>query len=229
MNIITNEDMRSLARQQLEEEKRRLTADTPFPIDMLLKKGPVVRAVLSAAEETHADLIVVGMTGTEKDIRRSFGSAATTLARTTPVPLLVVPEEAKFTPPVAIALAEDVVMQREMEIPEPVRQLLAKFHTKLFVVRVFNKQQGEVIEVLHDPSSGRRTIGAFSPLHEIAGNKHVAHALENFIERNPISILVMQPQPRTLPERWFLRSNTKEMIFETSVPLLILPLAKHTS
>jgi hypothetical protein len=31
------------------------------------------------------------------------------------------------------------------------------------------------------------------------------------------------PQPRTLPERWFLRSNTKEMIFETSIPLLILP------
>src|ERR1700722_12716390 len=57
MNIITNEDMRSLARQELEEEKRRLTADAPLPIDMLVKKGTVVRAVLSSAEEMHADLI----------------------------------------------------------------------------------------------------------------------------------------------------------------------------
>jgi nucleotide-binding universal stress UspA family protein len=227
MNIITNEDMRSLARQELEEEKRRLTADTPLPIDMLLKKGTVVRAVLSAAEETHADLIVVGMTGTEKDIRRSFGSAATTLAQKTRVPLLVVPEEARFSPPVAIALAEDVSMQKTTETPEPVRKLLAKFHSKLFVVRVFNKRQGEVIEVVYDPSDGRRTIGASSPLHEIAGNKHVANALENFVSKNPISILVMQPQPHTLPERWFLRSNTKEMIFETSIPLLILPPAKQ--
>jgi len=227
MNIITNEDMRTLAKRQLEKEMRRLNADIPLHVDTLLKKGPVVRAILAAAEETHADLIVVGMTGTEKDIRRSFGSAATTLAQKTPVPLLVIPEEAKFTPPTAIALAEDVVRLKENETPEAVRQLLAKFHAKLFVIRVFNKQQGEVIEVLHDPSDGRRTIGAFSPLHKIAGNKHVANALENFIEENPVGILVMQPQRWAPPEKWFIRSNTKEMIFQTSIPLLVLPPAKH--
>jgi nucleotide-binding universal stress UspA family protein len=223
MNITTNEDMRNLAQRQLEKEKRRLSADTSFPIDSLLKKGPVVRAILAAAEETHADLIVVGMTGTEKDIRRSFGSAATTLAQKTPVPLLVIPEEAKFTTPVAIALAEDVFREKEHKTPEPVRQLLAKFHAKLFVIRVFNKHSGEVLEVLDEAANGHSAIGAFSPLHEIPGNKHVADALESFISMNPISILVMQPQPRTLPERWFLRSNTKEMIFQTSIPLLILP------
>jgi nucleotide-binding universal stress UspA family protein len=227
MNIINNDDMHSLAQRQLEKEKHRLSEDTPFPIDTLLKKGPVVRAVLAAAAETHADLIVVGMTGTEKDIRRSFGSAATTLAQKTPVSLLVIPEDAKYTPPIAIALAEDVIRKNEKETPEPVRELLAKFNAKLFVVRVFNKQSGEVIEILHEAANGHRTVGAFSPLFEIPANKHVAQALEDFIERNPISILVMQPQPRTLPERWFLRSNTKEMIFETSIPLLILPLAKR--
>ena len=148
--------------------------------------------------------------------------STTTLAQKTQVPLLVVPEEATFSPPVAIALAEDVSMQKTTETPEPVRKLLAKFHSKLFVVRVFNKQQGEVIEVAYDPSDGRRTVGAFSPLHEIAGNKHVARALENFIGENPINILVMQPQRWTPPERWFLRSNTEEMIFRTTIPLLIL-------
>jgi hypothetical protein len=128
---------------------------------------------------------------------------------------------------VAIALAEDVVREKENETPAAVRELLAKFHAKLFVIRVFNKQSGEVIEVLHETDNGHRTLGAFSPLYEIPANKHVAHALENFITMNPISILVMQPHPRTLPERWFLRSNTKEMIFETSIPLLVLPIAKH--
>jgi nucleotide-binding universal stress UspA family protein len=190
-------------------------------------KGPVTRAVLAAAEGTHADLIVVGMTGTEKDIRRSFGSAATTLAQKTPVPLLVVPEEAKYTPPVAIALAEDVFREKENKTPDTVRQLLAKFHAKLFVIRVFNKQSGEVLEVLDEAANGHRTIGACSPLLEIPAGKDVAHALENFIEKNPISILVMQPQPHTLAEKWVHRSNTKEMIFQTSIPLLILPLAKQ--
>jgi nucleotide-binding universal stress UspA family protein len=223
MNIITNDDMRSLAQRQLEKEKHRLSGDTPFAIDTLLKKGPVVRAVLAAATETHADLIVVGMTGTEKDIRRSFGSAATNLAQKTPVPLLVIPEEAKYTPPIAIAIAEDVVRDKANETPEPVRELLVKFHAKLFVIRVFNKQSGEVIEILHEADNGHRTVGAFSPLYKIPANKHVAQTLENFIGMNPISILVMQPQSRTLLERWFLRSNTKEMIFETSIPLLILP------
>lgn len=229
LNIYSSDDMHSLAQRQLEEVKRRYSRETTIPIDTLIKKGPVVRTILAAAEETHADLIVVGMTGSEKDIRRSFGSAATTLAQKTLVPLLVIPEEAKYTPPVAIALAEDVVRQKENEIPGPVRELLAKFHAKLFVIRVFNKQSGEVIEVLHEAANGHRTLGAFSPLHEIPANKHVAQALENFIEKNPISMLVMQPHPRTLPERWFFRSNTKEMIFETSIPLLILPPPKETT
>jgi hypothetical protein len=31
------------------------------------------------------------------------------------------------------------------------------------------------------------------------------------------------PHPHSLPERWFIRSHTREMIFEASIPLLILP------
>ena len=227
MTIITYEDMRRLAQRQLEEEKRRFGGDTAIPIDLLTKKGTTVRTILAAAEETNADLIVVGMTGTEKDIRRSFGSASTTLGRKTILPLLVVPEGARFTPPVAIALAEDVIRGRENETPKAVRDLLLQFHAKLFLIRVFSKQSGEVIEILHESANGHRAIGAFSELYEIPKSKNVAHALENFIEVNPISILVMRPQPRTLPERWFLHSNTKEMIFETSIPLLILPPVKR--
>jgi nucleotide-binding universal stress UspA family protein len=227
MTIITYEDMRRLAERQLEEEKRRCSGNTPIPIDLLTKKGTTVRTILAAAEETNADLIVVGMTGTEKDIRRSFGSAATTLASKTVIPLLVVPEGVRFTPPVAIALAEDVIRGKEDETPKAVRDLLGQFRAKLFLIRVFGKQSGEVIEILHESANGHRTIGAFSPLYEIPASKNVAHALENFIEMNPISMLAMRPRPRTLPEKWFLHSNTKDMIFETSIPLLILPQAKH--
>ncbi len=185
MTNITYDDMRTLAQRQLEEEKRRCSGDTSVPIDLLTKKGNVVHTILAVAEEMHADLIVVGMTGTEKNIRRSFGSAATTLSRKTPVPLLVIPEGARFTPPVVIALAEDVIKGKEDETPKVVRELLGEFHAKLFLIRVFNKQSGEVIEILHESANGHRTIGAFSPLYEIPASKNVAHAPGEFYRSEP--------------------------------------------
>jgi nucleotide-binding universal stress UspA family protein len=223
MTVIDNKDMLALAMRQLEQEKCRYSRKEGGDIDLLLKKGPVVRAVLAASEQIKADLIVVGMTGTEKEIRRSFGSAATSLASKTKIPLLVIPEGANFIPPVGIAIADDVSKIRDRQTPELVLQLLQQFHARLYLVRVFNKHAGEVVEIFQTPVSQMQALGTVSALNQTFSGTHVARALEGFVEDNSINILVMRPKPRTITEKWFLRSNTKEMIFETSIPLLIIP------
>jgi nucleotide-binding universal stress UspA family protein len=156
-------------------------------------------------------------------MRRIFGSVVTGLAKKTTIPLLVVPEGVSFRLPKAIAMAVDVLRETDYAIPLPVRQMADQFHSKMYIIRLFNKQLGEVIEILHQSANLHRTIGAFTPLCEIPADDTVVDALNDYIASSPIDLLVMRPHPRSVPERWFLRSNTRQMIFQTDIPLLILP------
>lgn len=185
------------------------------------------RAIVEAAEHSGADLIVVGMVGENKEVRKIFGSTATGLARKTRVPLLVVPEKARFEKPTGIALAEDVTQEKDQETPAPVVELLEKFHATLYLVRVFNPEAGEIIEVLHTNANRRRRIGAFTPLGETSLDNNIARALENVVETQPISILVLRPEPKSLFDERLYGSTTREMLFDSSIPLLILPPIHH--
>ncbi|HWB92844.1 MAG TPA: universal stress protein [Puia sp.] len=221
--ILGNTDQREIVQHRLEQEVDNLMSEKPLAIDVRVEEGPTSLAVLEAASDASADLIVVGMTATAKGGRRVFGSTATGLARKSPIPLLVVPETAKFETPVGIALADDVIGDKDREIPAAVRELAEQFNARIFLIRMFNKETGEVIEVLHQSANRLQTIASFSSLAEIQVGSDVAKALEAFIEVHPVSILAMRPKQRSLPAQWLFGSTTRDMIFESTIPLLILP------
>lgn len=218
---------KDLAQRQLEQEVDNLMVEKPKAIDILVWKGSASHAIVEAAEHTGADLIVVGMTGERKKVRKIFGSTATGLARKTTVPLLVVPERARFEKPAGIALAEEVMLEKDQVTPVPVLELLEKFHATLYLVRIFNRESGEIIEVLHTSANRRRRIGAFTPLGEMSLDNNIARALENVVETQPISILVLRPEPKSLLGERLYGSTTREMLFDSSIPLLILPPTHH--
>jgi nucleotide-binding universal stress UspA family protein len=221
--ILNAEDLRVVIQRDLDQEKEVLKGETPVSIEALACEGSSTPAMLRVARARRADWMVVGMKGDGKGLRQAFGSTATGLARRTSLPLLIIPEGVRFSPPKAIALAIDVYSETGFSIPAAVRELAEKFHSKLFIIRWFNKQAGEVIEILHQTDGGNRTIGAFSPVCEMPADESVSDALNEYIAASPIDLLVMKPHPRMGPERWFLRSETRQMIFKTHVPLLVLP------
>lgn len=221
------EEEQNLVQRQLQEEVDNLMIEKPEAIEIMTREGSATTAILKAAQDVGADLIVVGFTSEEKGSRKFFGSTATGLARKTLVPLLVVPEKAHYRKPAGIALAEDVLLEKDQPTPAEVIALLEKFHARFFLIRIFNQEKGELVEVLHQSANLRRKIGALTPLPATPLDNKIATTLETAIETEPIDILVMRPEPKTLIRRWLEGSTTRDMIFETSVPLLILPATLH--
>lgn len=221
--ILNTEDLRAVVQLDVSREAELLKGDGAVPIEAMACEGSPTPAILRVARKRQADWLVVGMKGSGKELRRVFGSTATGIARKASLPLLIVPEGVRFSPPKALALASDVYTDAGFSIPAVVRELIEKFHSKLFIIRLFNKGAGEVIEILHQNAGGNRTIGAFSPICEIPADESLTDVLNEYIAASPIDLLVMKPHPRMGPERWFLRSETRQMIFKTQVPLLVLP------
>ena len=54
-------------------------------------------------------------------------------------------------------------------------------------------------------------------------NADISHGLDAFIKKHDVKTLVMMPHKQDWAEKLFIMSETKDMIFHTHIPLLILP------
>jgi nucleotide-binding universal stress UspA family protein len=217
------EDLRGEVQREVEQEKEVLKGETAVPVEALACEGSATPAILRVARARKADLIIVGMKRDAKGTRKWLGSTAAGLARKTSLPLLIVPEGVPFSPPKAIGLASDVQFENGFPLPAAMRELGAKLHSRLFIIRLFNRQAGELIEILHQDDGANRTICAFFPMHMMPPNESIAGSLNECLAASPIDLLVMKPHPRMGLERWFFRSETRQMIFKINIPLLVLP------
>ena len=225
--VLVAPDMRGFVTQRLEEEADFLNSEKYTPVEILAKEGPNSNAILEAAKEMNADLIIVGMKGRGKATRKFFGSTVTSLARKTTIPIVVIPEGVPYQSPATIALANDISPQAGTHLLDVLRSLAERFHSKLYIVRIVTKKSEEVIEILNRPSNLNTMVANLEPLYEYPLDSNITKALDNFISTHHVDMLAMIPHHESLPERWFLRSNTREMLFKTNIPLLILPEEFH--
>jgi nucleotide-binding universal stress UspA family protein len=225
--VLVAPDICALVMEKLKTEADHLNSLNAMPVEILAKEGPAPHAILTAAKERNADLIIAGMKGSGKATRKFFGSTVTSLAGKTTVPILVIPEGTGYKSPRAIALANDISPQAGTHLLDVLRSLLEKFHSTLYIVRIITKRSDEVIEILNRPSNLDKMLENLSPLYEFPLDRNITKALNNFVSTHRVDMLVMIPHRESLPEKWFLRSNTREMLFKTNIPMLILPDLPH--
>jgi nucleotide-binding universal stress UspA family protein len=226
--IIDAADARELVESGLLRQKELFQQSKVQAMSTLSVKGPVVGSILEAAQEENADLIIVGMKSRGKALRRLFGSTVTALARKTTIPLLVVPEEARYQPPSAILLGNDVRPDTDLHVLDPLKELVAIFSARLFALRVIQKGTKEFIGILHGPNPLSSLEKAWDIKYEYEMGDDVVENLNNFAGSHNIGLVVMMARPHSLPQRWFMGSHTHEMIFEARMPLLILPERKFS-
>lgn len=189
----------------------------------LAVKGPVVASILDTAAELKADMIIAGMKGKGKSARKLLGSTVTALAKKTAVPLLVVPEDARFVPPADILLGENIHQNTNIHILDPLRELTSVFKSKLYALHVIQNGTREYLEILHGRTPLQDLDKTWDIRYEFEMGGNVADRLNNFARTHKIELVVMIPRQHSLPERWFMKSHTREMIFEARLPLLLLP------
>lgn len=228
MTFIDTSAARDAIEQGLGRVQDRYQHEKASSIRTLAVHGPAVRSILDTAAELNADLIVAGMKGKGKPARKLLGSTVTTLAKRTTIPLLVVPENAKYTPPATILFGSDIRPDTNIHVLDPLRQLVAAFRSRLYVLRVIQKGADEFIEVVHNQAPLRDLDPTWDVKYEYKIGDDVVEVLSEFTRTQGVEMIVMVPRPHTLPERWFMGSHTREMLFETSLPVLLLPEITHS-
>lgn len=186
------------------------------------RQGAANSSILNAAVENNVSYIIVGMKERGKEIRKYFGSTVTHLYKTSPVPLIVVPAKAAFSIPERLALATDIDDETDIHILEPLKRISEKFESNVYLVRVIKKNMDEAVERLMRSERLRCFLEGIQQSSEFIKAENVAKALNDFVLEHGVNMVAVIPHEHSLFERIFTRSVTKDLVFNSDVPLLIL-------
>lgn len=222
----TQEDIWQQIKEMLEKEAVELNPDKDVTVEICGAEGKPAAAILHEAKLRNIDLVVCGMKGSAKGLRKIFGSTATALTATSDIPLLILPEEASFRKPGRIALASDMDTETSPLTISLLKDITEKFQAKVSVVWVVENEVDEAYKLKFRPTNLINDLKKMDTEFEFPRGTSVSSALEAFATEHTIDMMAMIPHKHNLLERFFVESTTNKMIFHTHIPLLILPQKK---
>jgi nucleotide-binding universal stress UspA family protein len=223
MILAPSNEFKDSCEEALAKEAKKLDPDGSLDIKILVEETFVFhKAIIESAKKENASVIFLGMKK-DKGLRKIFGSTCCTLSINTKVPVIVVPEDAAYKEPKTITMASDLDENTDSITVEPLKRIGQKFNSKLFITRVITKQSDEVVERLLRPCKIKYYLASLSPEYNFIYHDNVAKGMNKSVERTKADMMAVIPHHHDFLEKVFVKSNTEEMIFNTYVPLLILP------
>lgn len=222
--LVSPQELEKENKHRIEELRKKVTTrlQDPKMIETVVSSGFAVEEILDQARKCSADLIVMGVTGSGKISEVLLGSNATAVLSGTQIPVLIVPERARFRKPEKLVLAYDYesgIREHQIKHIQEVSQL---FKSKILVL--------DVVKPNDEPTSNT-AIAGLRVEQALSGIEHsvyfpegidVEDSINKFVDTYQADWLVMLPREHSLLSRLFQRSNTKKLTFHTHVPLLSL-------
>lgn len=186
-----------------------------------VRMGTAVAVLKELLTETGAGLVVMGMKGAGRSIN-IFGSTVTAAIRRLHIPLLIIPEEARYGDIRRISFAADFKQGPDAGALALLEEIAAKRDAE---VQVLHVQQHEAFMAAGEVSGKMDTDIMLSRLKHSMNtlvDENVERGILDFITGHPADLLVMVAHHHNLFERLFGREHTKRIAGKTPIPLLVL-------
>jgi nucleotide-binding universal stress UspA family protein len=181
--------------------------------------SPIHEKILEFAKANNADLIVTGTKGASGLKAAVIGSNAAALINKSDIPVISVPGDIKFNGFDRIVLATD------MKDLDKEAKAIVKF-SKDFDVQI------DILHVSHFQHDHRKHDELQAILRRMTGHKkldihvtsseNVLTALNDYVQDHGTDLLVMFTHELSLFEKIFKKGHTREMAFQSLVPLLAM-------
>ncbi|MCE9539680.1 MAG: universal stress protein [Bacteroidetes bacterium] len=191
----------------------------------IIKSYPVEEVIETFAQHNDIDLIIMGTKGASGLKRVLMGSNAAAVIGNSNIPVIAVPEHARFKHVKHIVYASDLLaLNKEMETLIQFARLFDSFIHILNIVSPNSKKKIERIKIKNE------LINKYNypkiSIH-ISINDDVEEAIDEYIAEVKADMLAMFNHKPTFFERLFGKSVTREMAFHSWIPLLAIKKNKN--
>ncbi|MDB5128681.1 universal stress protein [Mucilaginibacter sp.] len=185
------------------------------------------RQLIMAAEligaQHQAGLLVMGVTGKSRLEQVLIGTNTINIAKESTIPVLLVPQEARFEKIRRIAFACDLKKVSQSTPAKEIRSLIHQLNAKLMVLNVDKEDQGHFTpDTIAEQTVLHQLWDKEDPEYHYINADNIAEGIAKFALEHDIQIVIAVPRRYGFFESLFHASLTKRLTFEILVPLLLI-------
>lgn len=224
-----NESILNRARQELSNLQNSIQDTEQLTVTTHIYEGPIRPGIQKAVRDLEADLVIMSTLGHAGLREWIFGSHTAGIISHSEVPVLAIPLEYEWSWPKKLLIT--IRDKEEARLLHPAFKLAAAFGVAVEVALFSDEDERTALGFMEDARELNRLE---EELHRLFPTAHITTAhlsghrfletLQEHIEKQSIDILAMITHPRTLVASLFNRSLTRQMAYQSKVPLLAIPI-----
>lgn len=184
----------------------------------IVEGDPVEDVVEIFAQHNNIDLIIAGTKGASRLKKVLMGSVATAIIRKSSIPVITVPEYARFKKIKQIIYASDMIaVNKEIKL---LIQFARLFNSSIHLLHIVPHTSLKKIDGIKIKNELTRKYKYAKIYVHISVNDDVQEAIEEYIADQNADLLAMFTHKTSFFEILFGKSVTREMAFHSRIPLL---------
>ena len=192
-------------------------------LTVMIYSGQPVQTIVAIAEESGAELIVLGTLGASGIRTALQGTTATRVLKKATVPVITVPCQYEWKVPERILIASND--EKTESYIDPVFRLADVFASRVYSITISHESEDAIQVMEHSRlvenlAEHVRTHYAQKVQHIHLTGDNFYQVMEEFISMEKIDMLVMFTHERSIIENIFNASRTRRMAYHTTIPLM---------
>jgi len=186
-----------------------------------VRMGSVVDELLQLCEQVQPFVVVMGTKGHTNFERTIFGSNTLTAIKKLHWPVIGVPPGKEYGEGIKkIGLACDFKDVTETTPAGAIKDLVKEFNGELHVINVDYDNQQFAPETPEQSVLLHTMLEELNPQYHFIQHKDIEDGINEFAEKNNLDLIIAIPKKHKLLEGLFKKSSTKQLVFESHVPVM---------
>ena len=220
---ISVDDLNKVSVIKLKELKSNLERITSGKLKIYTESrlGYVTDVIEDISEKVNPLTIIMGSKGTTEMERLFMGSNTLSVVMNSKYPILVIPPGVRFRKIKKIGFACDLKEVVETTPAKQINYFCNLFGAALTVLNVQNDDDYDA-ETTEQTLLLQTMLEKTKPEFEHIHNIDVAEGIHSWSENNCLDLVIAIPKKHKMIEKLFRRNHTKEIIFQSHIPLLCI-------
>jgi nucleotide-binding universal stress UspA family protein len=223
--IVSVEELKEESEKKLEELRENLLHVLPAGIKIQTESrlGNAVDELESICKEIQPFAVVIGAKGKSNFENLVYGSVALTAIRHLEWPVLCIPAGKDYGTGIKkIGFACDFRQVKKTTPVQKIKDVTREFNATLHILNVDNDNKHFDTDTPSQMYLLNELFNDINPDYHFINNPDVEDGINEFAEINNLDLLIAIPQKHKLLDGIFKPSSTKQLIFQSHIPVMCL-------
>jgi nucleotide-binding universal stress UspA family protein len=221
--LVSVDELREGAEQQLSKLKEGLEHVTSGQLKIYTEArlGSVEDELQSICEKIQPFAVVMGAVGHSALERTLFGSTTLTAIKHLTWPVIAVPIGKEYGKGIKkLGLAADFREVVDTTPTDVIRNIVKEFSAELHVLNVDYRNKQFRPETPHESALLHAALHDLVPNYHFIEHEDIEDGINEFAEKNNLDLIIAIPKKHKLLQGIFKKSSTRQLVFESRVPVM---------